>query len=309
MRRAILALLPALLAAPAAAPAQATFSTGIKVVSVFATVRDKRGAFVRDLTKDDFSVSENGRPQTIRYFSRDTDLPLTLGLMIDTSLSQRRVMDAERIACHRFLDEVVREKKDQVFVMQFDLSPILRQGLTSSLRTLYDALQRVDTPSTYDLMSQTGGGTMLYDALLKASHEIMRDQPGERKALIVLSDGVDTGSEATRTEAIEAAQRSGTLIYTIDFSDATYYGGFGGGNGRGVLVSLARDTGGGFFEVTRKQSLDDIFQQLQEELRSQYDIGYVSDQPVDVSEFRKIQLTTDRKGVVVQARNRYWAQR
>jgi len=306
MRRAILALLPALLAAPAAAPAQATFSTGIKVVSVFATVRDKRGAFVRDLTKDDFSVSENGRPQTIRYFSRDTDLPLTLGLMIDTSLSQRRVMDAERIA---FLDEVVREKKDQVFVMQFDLSPILRQGLTSSLRTLYDALQRVDTPSTYDLMSQTGGGTMLYDALLKASHEIMRDQPGERKALIVLSDGVDTGSEATRTEAIEAAQRSGTLIYTIDFSDATYYGGFGGGNGRGVLVSLARDTGGGFFEVTRKQSLDDIFQQLQEELRSQYDIGYVSDQPVDVSEFRKIQLTTDRKGVVVQARNRYWAQR
>jgi VWFA-related protein len=288
---------------------QPTFSTGIKVVNVLATVRDKHGAFVRDLSKDDFAVSENGHPQNIRYFSRETDLPLTLGLMIDTSMSQRRVMEAERGACFRFLDQVVREKKDQVFVMQFDLSPILRQDLTSSLRTLNDALQRVDTPSMNDLRSQTGGGTMLYDAIVKASNEIMKNQPGQRKAMIVLTDGVDTGSAATLGESIETAQRAGTVIYSILFSDEGFYGMFGGGDGRGVLMRLARDTGGGFFEVSKKQTLDDIFTQLQEELRSQYNIGYVSDQPVSISEFRKIQLTANRKGLIVQARNRYWAQR
>jgi len=193
--------------------------------------------------------------------------------------------------------------------MQFDLSPILRQELTSSVRVLNEALQRVDTPSMNDLRSQTGGGTMLYDALVKASMEIMRNQTGQRKAMIVLSDGVDTGSQATLAETIETAQRAGTVIYSILFSDEGYYGIFGGGDGRSVLMRLARETGGGFFEVSKKLSLDDIFTQLQEELRSQYNIGYVSDQPVSVSEFRKIQIITRRKGLVVQARSRYWAQR
>ncbi len=303
------ALLAGLLAAPAAAQDTATFTTEVKVVNVLAAVRDKRGTFIRDLDKDDFSLAENGRPQNIRYFSRETDLPLTLGLMIDTSTSQLRVMDAERAACYRFLDRVLRENKDQVFVMQFDLSPILRQELTGSLRKLNDALQRVDTPSMNDLVSQTGGGTMLYDAVLKASTGIMKNQNGQRKALIVMSDGVDTGSEATLADAIEAAQRAGTLIYSILFSDAGAYGMFGGGDGRGALTRMSRETGGGFFEVTKKQSIDDIFAQLQEELRSQYNIGFVSDQPVSISEFRKLQLVTRRKGLVVQARSRYWAQR
>jgi len=306
-----LAVLAALLAPnfPAAPQdEQATFKTEVKVVDVLASVRNKKGAFIRDLDKDDFSVVENGRPQTIRYFSRETGLPLTLGLMIDTSVSQRRVMEQERIASYTFLEQVLREKKDQVFIMQFDLSPILRQELTSSFLKLSDALQRVDTPSTYDLQSQTGGGTMLYDAMLKAIRDIMAKQTG-RKALIVLTDGVDTGSEATLTDVIEAAEKADTLIYSILFSDEGFYGIFGGGDGRGVLTRMARETGGAFFEVTRKQSLDGIYTQLQEELRSQYNIGYVSDQPVSVSEFRKIQLTTHQKGLIVQARGRYWAQR
>jgi len=305
MRLAVLALLPALLPAQDEQP---TFKAEVKVVNVLATVRNKKGAFIRDLGKDDFSVLENGRPQTIRYFSRQTDLPLTLGLMIDTSMSQRRVMEAERVASYRFLEQVLREKKDQVFIMQFDLSPILRQELTSSFLQLSEALERVDTPSMNDLQSQTGGGTMLYDAMLKASNEFMQSQTG-RKALIVLSDGVDTGSEASITEAIEAAQRADTLIYSILFSDEGFYGIFGGGDGRGALTRMSRETGGGFFEVSKKLSLDDIFTQLQEELRSQYNIGYVSDQPVSISEFRKIQLTTNQKGLMVQARGRYWAQR
>jgi|SRR5579862_4192832 len=288
---------------------QPTFTTEVKVVNVLASVRNKQGAFIRDLEKDDFSVLENGRPQTIRYFSRETDLPLTLGLMIDTSLSQQKVMEAERGASYRFMDQVLREKKDQVFVMQFDLSAILRQELTSSLRVLNNALERVDTPSRHDLQSQTGGGTVLYDAVVKASREIMKNQTG-RKALILLTDGVDTGSEATITEAIETAQRADTLIYSILFSDETYYGGFGGGgNGRGVLMRLSRETGGGFFEVSKKYSLDQIYGVLQEELRSQYSIGYVSDAPVSISEFRKLQVTAKRKGLTVQTRGRYWAQR
>jgi VWFA-related protein len=288
---------------------QPTFSTSVKVVNVLASVRNKKGAFIRDLTKDDFSVLENGRPQVVKYFSRQNDLPLTLGLMIDTSTSQRRVVESERAACYRFLDQVIREKKDQVFVMQFDLSPILRQELTSSLPKLSDALQRVDTPSMNDLRSQTGGGTMLYDAVLKAVTDIMKNQSGQRKALIVMSDGVDTGSTATATEAIEAAQRADTLIYSILFSDEGFYGMFGGGDGRGVLTRMSRETGGGFFEVSKKFTLDDIFRQLQEELRSQYNLGYVSDTPVSISEFRKIQVSTLHKGLVVQARGRYWAKR
>jgi VWFA-related protein len=308
-----LALLTALLAVQsprvAAQEEQPTFKAEVKVVNVLASVRNKKGAFIRDLGKDDFSVLENGRSQTIRYFSRETDLPLTLGLMIDTSLSQKRVMEAERIASYTFLEQVLREKKDQVFIMQFDLSPILRQELTSSFLKLSDALQRVDTPSMNDLQSQTGGGTMLYDAVLKASKEIMHNQTG-RKALIVLSDGVDTGSEASIADAIEAAQRADTLIYSILFSDEGFYGIFSGGaDGRGALMRMSRETGGGFFEVSKKVSLDDIFTQLQEELRSQYNIGYVSDQPVSISEWRKIQLTTHQKGLAVQARGRYWAQR
>jgi VWFA-related protein len=313
MRRALcLALLAALLAGhqpqSAAQEEQPTFKAEVKVVNVLATVRNKKGAFIRDLGKDDFSVFENGRPQTIRYFSRETDLPLTLGLMIDTSMSQKRVMEAERIASYTFLEQVLREKKDQVFIMQFDLSPIMRQELTSSFLKLSEALQRVDTPNMNDLRSQTGGGTMLYDAMLKASREIMQNQTG-RKGLIVLTDGVDTGSAATITDAIEAAQKADTLIYSILFSDEGYYGGFGEPDGKGVLMRMSRETGGGFFEVSKKQSLDATFTQLQEELRSQYNIGYESDQPVTVSEFRKIQLTTHQKGLTVQSRGRYWAQR
>ncbi len=286
-----------------------TFSTDVNVVNLLAGVRTKRGDIVRDLTKDDFVLLENGRPQTIRYFSRETDLPLTLGLMIDTSLSQKRVMEAERIASYSFLEHVLREKKDQVFIMQFDLSPILRQELTSSFLKLSEALERVDVPSMNDLRSQTGGGTMLYDAMWKASREIMQPQTG-RKALIVLTDGVDTGSEASVADAIEAAQRADTLIYSILFSDEGYYGIFSGGaDGRAVLMRMSRETGGGFFEVSKKQSLDGIFAQIQEELRSQYNIGYESEQPVSVSEWRKLQVTTHRKGLTVQTRGRYWAQR
>jgi len=286
-----------------------TFSTDVRVVSVLATVTTKKGQIIRDLGKDDFALAENGRKQAIQYFSRESDLPLTIGLMIDTSVSQQRVMDAERGASARFFEQVLRPGKDQVFIVQFDMAVMMRQELTASIRKLSDALAQVDTPTRADLYRQQGGGTLLYDAVIQASKDVMRRQQG-RKALIVLTDGVDTGSEAPLADAIDAAQLSDTLIYTILFSDAGYYGlSFEGAHGRNVLMRMSRETGGGFFEVSKKQSIDQIYEAIQDELRSQYSLGYVSDTPVKVSEFRKIALTTDRRDLVVHARDRYWARK
>lgn len=286
---------------------EATFRTDVRVVNVLASVRDKKGAFIRDLSRDDFSLIEDGRPQTITYFSRETNLPLTLGLMVDTSMSQHRLLDAERGASYRFLDRMLRDK-DQVFIMQFDMAVQLSQDLTSSRKQLEDTLPLVDTPTRDELrMEGMRGGTLLYDAVVKASNDIMKKRTG-RKALIVLSDGGENGSEATLEEAIDAAQLSDTLIYSVLFADQAYQG-FGGPDGASILRRLAKETGGGFYEVSKKQSIDQIFDRIQDELRSQYSMGYVPDKPVTVSEFRKIRLTTKRPGLVVQARDRYWAWR
>ncbi|HYL35910.1 MAG TPA: VWA domain-containing protein [Bryobacteraceae bacterium] len=286
-----------------------TFSTEVKVVNLLAIVRTKKGEIVRDLTKADFSVLENGRPQAIRYFSRESDLPLTIGLMVDTSMSQKRVLDQERTASFHFLDQVLREKEDQVFLMQFDMAVMLQQELTSSRTQLEDKLALVDTPTRNELAIQRGGGTLLYDAVIQASRDIMKAQRN-RKALIILTDGVDTGSDETLDSAIEAAQRADTLVYSILFSDPGAYGfGFGEPDGRRVLQRLSRETGGSCFEVSKKQSIETIFGFIEQELRSQYSLGFVSDQPVRVSEFRKLQLTARQTGLVVQTRDRYWAQR
>ena len=285
------------------------FSTEVKVVNVLATVRNKTGSLVGNLSQDDFSLTEDGRPQTIRYFARESDLPLTLGLMVDTSGSQRRVLDAERGASMRFLDQVVRENKDQVFITQFDTVVQMRQALTSSVGKLEDALAYVDTETKQQVQMRNGGGTLLYDAVVLACDEVMRKLTG-RKALIVLSDGVDFGSDGTVKDAVEAAQRADTLIYSILYSDPGAYGIFGGGgDGKRVLESMSNDSGGSFFEVSKKHTVDQMFEILQEELRNQYNLGYVSDKPVTLSAFRAIQLTAKQKGLVVQARHQYWAQR
>jgi VWFA-related protein len=285
-----------------------TFSTNVKVVSVLANVKNRKGQIIRNLTKDDFTILEDGRPQVIRYFTQQSDLPLLLGLMIDTSMSQERVLDAERSACFRFLDQVLRPRQDQVFIMQFDLNVLLRQDLTSSWRDLNETLSSVNTPSRNQLKGQLGGGTLLYDAIVDGS-KIMHDQHG-RKALIVMSDGVDTGSNDDLSTAIDTAQKADTLIYSILFSDEGFYGlGFGSAAGKNVLARMSRETGGGFFQVSKKESIDQIFDRIQDELRSQYSLGYVSDVPVRVPEFRRIQVKANQSGLVVQARERYWAER
>jgi len=283
------------------------FSADVKVVNVLATVRNKTGSLVGNLSQDDFLLSENGRPQAIRYFARESNLPLTIGLMVDTSGSQRKVLDAERGACVRFLDQVVRENKDKVFIMQFDSVVRMRQPLTSSVGKLDDALAYVDSETMSQVRIQNGGGTLLYDAVAQASDDVMKKQTG-RKALIVLSDGVDFGSYGTVQDAIETAERADTLIYSILYSDPGAYGIFGGGGeGKRVLQRMANESGGSFFEVSKKQTVGQMFDILQEELRNQYSLGYVSDKPVTISEFRAIQLTARQKGLAVQARRQYWA--
>lgn len=283
---------------------QPTFSTAVNVVSVLANVVDKKGHIIRDLGKEDFSILEDGRPQTIRYFAPQSDLPLVLGLMIDSSMSQERVITPERSACFHFLDQVLRPNKDKVFLLQFDIGISIKQELTSSWKDLNEALTTVDTPSRRELRNQVGGGTLLYDAVVKGS-QIMQDQHG-RKAVIVMTDGVDNGSDATLTAAIDAAQKADTLVYSILFSDSGFYG-FGGGGGSEVLRRLSKDSGGGFFEVSKKQSIDQIFAVIQDELRSQYNLGYVSDRPPTDFGFRKLQVKITQKGLIVQARDRYYA--
>jgi len=149
-----------LLLIPARTPGQdePTFSTDVKVVNVLATVRTKSGQIVNDLTKDDFSILENGRSEAIKYFSRESDLPLTIGLMVDTSMSQARVLESERSASFQFVDQVLREGKDKVFVTQFDMAVLTRQELTSSRRDLEQTLPFVDTPSKNELRAQRGAG-------------------------------------------------------------------------------------------------------------------------------------------------------
>ncbi len=319
-----------------------TFSSDVKVVNVLATVRDKHGQIVNNLTKDDFKLEEDGRPQTIRYFAKDTDLPLTLGLLVDTSMSQRRVLEQERVASYAFLEHLMREDKDKAFVIHFDWEIELLQDLTSSRQKLNVALEKLDNPEFEQSGGggsggghHRGGGTTLYDAVFLASDELMQKQQG-RKALIILSDGVDTGSKVTLTRAIESAQRANTLVYSILFSDKDAYGGgYGGhmggmgggmgrhgGMGRGgpqgypqqshpdgkkVLEQISRETGGRFFEVSKKQSIDQIYASIEEELRNQYSLGYTPDKADAAPGYHKIHLTTTQKDLVVQTRDGYYS--
>ena len=220
--------------------------------------------------------------------------------MVDTSASQTHVMDAERGASMRFLDQVFRNREDQVFLVQFDSAVRIVQPLTAAVGKLQDALAFVDT-ETMNQLREHGGSTLLYDAVIQASNDIMQKRTG-RKALVVLTDGVDFNSTYTLDEAVEAAQRSETLVYSI------LYTGYAG-SGRRALERLSTESGGTFFEVTKKRTLDQVFAILQEELRTQYSIGYVSDKPVAFSNFRKIDLTARRPGLRVQSRKQYWPDR
>ncbi len=323
------------------------YSADVKLVNLFATVRDKEKKIVKDLTKDNFSLDEEGRPQTIKFFEAETSLPLNLGMLVDTSGSQARVLGEERTAGIKFFEQVLRKDKDQAFVIHFDYESELLQDFTSSRQKLEQSLDRLAVARPQQQQTQQqgggqrypqggGGGTKLYDAILLASNDLMSKQTG-RKALILLTDGVDTGSRVTLFEGISAAQKADTLVYSVLFSDPDAYGGPpvyypsprmgrrgrmpmpppGGGqdlpDGKKVLRQIAEETGGRFYQVGRFHfPLDKVFADIEEELRNQYNIGYTPDKPGEPGEYRKIHLTAKtnkKKDLVVQTRAGYYTQR
>jgi VWFA-related protein len=302
-----------LLAAPACAQDAVRFTTDVRVVNVLASVRDAQGHLVPNLTKDDFTLEEDGRAQTIRYFSRESGLPLTVGLLVDTSISQRRVLAEERAASFRFLTEVLRADQDRAFIIHFDRDVELLQDLTSSRDKLDQALARLEPPQRPPRKRGdpkvglwTLGGTALYDSVLLASEEVMRKQAG-RKALILLTDGVDNGSKIGLARAIESAQLADTSVYAILFSDDNAYDGtYAAANGRKALERMSRQTGAALFEVSSKNRIAAIYARLEEELRNQYSIGYTPDRLPERAEYRKIHLATNRAGLLVQTRDGYY---
>jgi VWFA-related protein len=327
-RRELLAALASTPLLRAQEQAAGKITADVNVVNVFVTVRDKKGALIRDLNKEDFTVAEDGRPMEIKYFSRESDLPLTLGLLVDTSGSMARFIDQERMASHKFFDQVLREDKDQAFLIHFDSEVELLRDLTASKKLLHQALEELAPTPQQQLQrrnpndpgqSRPHGGTMLFDAVLLACDELMKKQTG-RKSLILFSDGEDNGSRSTMTDAIASAQRADTLVYTILYSNENNFlqpmGGFGGRgmgrrgrypsqrtDGKKVMERLAKETGGGFFEVKNK-SLDEIYRQIQDELRSQYSLGYTP--PNNGPGFRAIEVTLKEKSYIAQARNGYY---
>jgi VWFA-related protein len=359
-----------------AGPATTTLSVDARLVNLPVVVRDKKGALIQTLTKEDFVLKVDDKPQTIRYFDLDSNLPLTLGLLVDTSGSVRNVLDEERTASSTFLDTMLtappNRDPDKAFIIQFARSVELLQDLTPSRPLLKAAIRDIDSsgsvsqPDPNDSNSNggrgsRGGGTTLYDATFLAADEIMVKQKG-RKALILLTDGVDNGSKESLASAIEAAQRADTIIYAIYFKGEQnqsynnggnrggrgggypgggggypgggrgggypgggggYPGGGGGGggqrgpggggqhaDGKKTLERMATETGGRLFEVSKKDTVDQIYTQIAAELRAQYRLGYTPSQDTASDGYHQIDLglkdPDKQKKYTIQTRDGYY---
>jgi VWFA-related protein len=291
-----------------------TFKAQVNVVNLFFNVKDKHGMLIPNLTKDDFQVFEDGKPQTIKYFSAESHEPLTLGIMIDTSASQTRVLDIEQQACAEFLHQVLNSK-DLAFVINFDVDVDLDQDFTNNIRDLTRALNKMQINAGVGggppglgggPVPTTPRGTLLYDAIYLGADEKLKNEVG-RKAMIIFTDGEDQGSRLRVQDAIEAAQKADTICYVILIADRGFYGGFGY-SGDSDMRKLAEATGGRVIEVGNKQDkLKQAFDQIQNELRSQYNIGYSPTNPKLDGTYRKIQVKAKGGEDKVQARQGYYA--
>jgi VWFA-related protein len=288
---------------------QEPIKVDVNLVSVLCTVRNKSGGLIGNLEKGEFKIYEDGKEQEIKNFTRETDLPLTIGLLVDTSKSQERLIDIEQRAASQFFSKVLRQK-DEAFLMQFGAEAELLQDSTNSAKLLQKALEGLRLsvplgglhPGPVPTM-QNQAGTILYDAVYLAANEKLRGEVG-RKAVVIITDGVDTGSKISRDKSIEAAQKADSIIYSIYYVDrGAYGGGFGtinlGGGGEGELRRMSSETGG--------QVLDDIFREIQDEMRSQYAITYQPPNPRRDGTYHKIDIKVAGKDYKVQARKGYYA--
>lgn len=287
----------------------AIISVDVDIVNVMATVRGDRGELLGDLEQSDFRLFEDGEEQQIKYFSRENDLPLTIGLLVDVSGSQEALIGIEQQAASRFFQEVLRDQ-DLAFLIQFGKDAELLQDLTNSPSLLEDGLaelqlsapvsQAVARPGPVPTLNSNPAGTILYDAIFLAAEERLKQEVG-RKVVVVITDGVDQGSKLDRDDAIRAAHQADAAIYGIYYRDRRF-----GGSDRD-LKRMAEETGGSVFKVDQPRDLERVFAQIEEEMRSQYAIGYTPTNSVKDGSFRELEFKMSDNDYKVQARKGYYA--
>lgn len=291
-----------------------TLQVQTSLVNVFTTVRDKHNGIISDLTKDDFKIYEDGQEQKVAYFAKEVDMPITLGMLIDTSGSMENLIDAEHDAATRFL-KIVMRPKDEAMVISFDLDADLLADFTEDLSVLDRAIRRTTineagglgpvTPGT--IPNNNVGGTILYDAIYLACHDELATEAG-RKAVVIITDAEDEGSKVQLKDAIESAQRADAVIHVLLLADT---GGFFarsmGYTGAAVAEQMANDTGGRVIDVHNEKSLETAFDQISEELRSQYVLGYYPTNTKRDGTFRKIKVEVTRPDTKILARKGYYA--
>jgi VWFA-related protein len=275
----------------------ATFRRRVNEVNVVFTVTDKHGRYVNDLTKNDFSIIDDQKPALeVRSFHRETDLPLQVGLLVDASNSVRDRFKFEQEAAIEFLNQTIRPRYDQAFVVGFDVTPEVTQDFTDNTDLLSVGVRGL----------RPGGGTAMYDALYFACRDKLLKAPQTgplRRAIILLSDGDDNQSHVTREEAVEMAQRAEVSIYAI----STNING-GGSRGDKVLERIADATGGRAFFPFQLREVGDAFSQIQNELRSQYALAYTPANLAPNGSYHSIEiLAQNHKGLHVRSRHGYYA--
>lgn len=284
-----------------------TIKVATRVVAISAVVKGRNGEPRDGLTKDDFVLREDGKEEAIRYFSQGSELPLTLALMVDTSGSQRTFIGDESLASDVFFRVMLERKEDRAMLVQFDNRVLQLRGLTSSANDLHLALLSLGSRAA------TMGGTLLNDAVYAVAKDLLAKEPG-RKAMVILSDGGDNGSRRSLAEAIEQAQRGDVQIYSVLYSASEGPGGGGAGRaaiadpGRGILQKLSESTGGRVFTVSRNMGLREIFAQIGQDLRLQYELGYTPPVDTQPNSYHRLELKAKDKALTVQARKGFFAQ-
>ncbi len=279
-------------------------------VNVYAIAEDHHGRLLRDLTKDDFQLTDDSVPQKIEYFSRETNIALSLGLAIDTSVSQGRLLGAEQEAAKKFVSEVLRSG-DQAFVMNFDADVNLLKDFTDAAIDLSEAIDSATINDTGRSILQQGavpatGGTHLYDAVYLASSELMKARVG-RKVLVLVTDGQNQGSKVNLQESIEAAEKADVIVYSIILSDPELYSLMGTSyHGDRNVRKIARETGGGTIRVRSAEQIGQAFEQIARELRSQYRLGYYPSNLRRDGSFRRIQVKVSGHNYNVRTRTGYY---
>ena len=297
----------------------ATFKVNVNLVDVFFTVKDKDGRLVPHLTREDCSISEDQVPQTLKSFAAETSQPLTLGILLDTSGSQYRVLAKEQEAGNRFLAQVLKARAE-AFLITFDVNVDLMQDITGDVQMLTRGMNKAEintaggngaggTPGAGGGTVPAIGkpkGTLLYDAVYLAASQVMTQVTG-RKAMILLTDGQDEGSRTKIGEAIAAAQKSNVPVYVILIADRSFYGSFDYG-GYTAMKKMTEETGGRLIDVgNNSKKLEEAFEQIEDELRTQYVASYTPSNTKMDGGFRRLGVECRGEGLKVQVRKGYFA--